>query len=554
MENMRPLTTALIGLIASGSHLEAQNTIGLLTNEAAFSQDGYSLFYPQAQKVVYLVDNCGRLVHTWEDGIFLPGNAVYLMENGDLIRCGRLEGNGNPVIVAGGAGNMVDRRTWDGELIWRFTYNTPTVRMHHDVAPLPNGNVLIIAWEYKTLEEAAALGMDTGSVDVASVWPDHIIEIEPLGIEQANIVWEWHAWDHLIQDVDPQLPNYGVIADHPERLDINYWPTVDEDWHHTNSIDYNEELDQILLSVPFFNEIWVIDHSTTTEEAASSSGGNSGRGGDLLYRWGDPRSYGRGTAEDQTLFFQHDARWLGPGLSPDDEDRGKIMVFNNRVGGTYSSVDVIVPPVDGTGNYTLAEGEPYGPTSHDWRYTATDPETLFSAGLSSAQRMPNGNIFICSGQQGRLIEVERDGTVVWEYVIPLQGGMPATQGTVMNGAAAFHSKKYPTDHPFLTTIEPPSDSYIELEPNSGFCGSLNVSVPEGPSLLVSMIYPNPTIGLVSIRCRPGDRITVMDMFGRTIMTHQAQGDMERLDLSALASGAYGVHVGAAHSTVVIARE
>ena len=46
-----------------------------------------------------------------------------------------------------------------------------------------------------------------------------------------------------------------------------------------NSVAYDEKLDQIVLSVRGFNEIWVIDHSTTTAEARTHSGGRQGMGG-----------------------------------------------------------------------------------------------------------------------------------------------------------------------------------------------------------------------------------------------------------------------------------
>jgi len=63
------------------------------------------------------------------------------------------------------------------------------------------------------------------------------------------------------------------VADHPELIDINFGGRH-ADWNHLNSIDYNEEFDQILLSSHNQNEIWVIDHSTTTEEAAGHTGGD----------------------------------------------------------------------------------------------------------------------------------------------------------------------------------------------------------------------------------------------------------------------------------------
>ena len=85
-------------------------------------------------------------------------------------------------------------------------------------------------------------------------------------------------------------------------MDINYLgnqPTGVADWMHANAVDYNEDLDQIMISAREFNEVWIIDHSTSTAEAASHSGGMYGKGGDLLYRWGNPEAYGRGDSTDR---------------------------------------------------------------------------------------------------------------------------------------------------------------------------------------------------------------------------------------------------------------
>ena len=159
--------------------------------------------------------------------------------------------------------------------------------------------------------------------------PDHIIEVQPTGQTSGDIIWEWHAWDHLIQNYDSSKANYGVVGDHPELIDINFgeFYLSTDDWMHTNSIDYNPQFDQILISVHNFDEIWVIDHSTTTEEAAGHSGGNSGKGGDLLYRWGNPESYDAGTASDQKLFGQHDTQWI----KPDYPGAGHISYLQQRV-------------------------------------------------------------------------------------------------------------------------------------------------------------------------------------------------------------------------------
>jgi len=224
--------------------------------------------------------------------------------------------------------------------------------------------------ETKTRAEAIAAGRNPDYVSNTGFIPDHIIEVQPTGPTSGDIVWEWHVWDHLIQDYDSSKANYGVVADHPELVDINYRTSSIGDWMHTNSIDYHEEFDQILLSVCYFDEIWVIDHSTTTAEAASHSGGRNGKGGDLLFRWGNPETYRAGSTSDKKLFNQHDATWIDKGYP----GAGNILVFNNGVGrqiNSYSTVDEIVPPVNDNGIYYLEPGSSYGPENLIWSYTGS---------------------------------------------------------------------------------------------------------------------------------------------------------------------------------------
>jgi len=47
--------------------LFSQNTVGLLKNDLDQVYSGYNLLYPHNQSTVYLLDNCGQVVHTWED-------------------------------------------------------------------------------------------------------------------------------------------------------------------------------------------------------------------------------------------------------------------------------------------------------------------------------------------------------------------------------------------------------------------------------------------------------------------------------------------------------
>ena len=402
----------------------AQQTTGVLLNEAGAS-DTLTLLSPADTDVTYLLDKQGTVVNQWQASA-RPGMVAYLLSDGALVRTAAPNGqDGNGSILAHGAGGLIERWNWDGIKTWEFAYDSPTVLQHHDIEVLPNGNVLLIAWELKTQAEVEQAGRDDALPGPGFLYPDHIVEVEPdpSGVG-GTIVWEWHVWDHLVQQHDPTKDNYygpTGVADHPELIDINYVPDPQggglsgENFTHVNSIDYHADLDQILVSVRQFNEIWVIDHSTTTAEAAAHTGGNSGKGGDLLYRWGNPAAYGRGDASDRVFFYQHDARWI-PAGSP---GAGKITVFNNGVGrpGTeFSTVEEIQPPVDELGNYLLPGGQSFGPASPDWTYNA--PSENFSPLLSGAERLPNGNTLITYGVSGVVSEVTAAGEEVWRYVSP----------------------------------------------------------------------------------------------------------------------------------------
>jgi len=327
----------------------SQNTVGLLSYKPWNSYDGYNLIYPHNQPNVYLLNNCGEVVHVWEDEDgFRPGNTAYLMDDGRLVKAKRPAAvAGNP-IWAGGGGGTVEIQDWDGNVEWSFTKNDSLERLHHDISVMPNGNILMIAWELISEEAAIQAGRDPSTMAEGELWPDYVLEVNPSTDE---VVWEWHSFDHLIQDFDATKDNFGVVADNPGKINLNWdLNSGKADWHHANAIDYifDEELglDHVMLSVPYFNEIWVIDHSTTTAEAATSSGGDAGRGGDLIYRWGNQATYNQGDSTNQKLFFQHDAHWVDDYLEESHPFYGKIAAFNNQVGADFSSVVFWTPPWD----------------------------------------------------------------------------------------------------------------------------------------------------------------------------------------------------------------
>jgi hypothetical protein len=360
--------------------------------------DGKIVFAPLAFKTTYMIDEGGAVVKTWNSSYF-PGLSVYWMADNSI--CRMLAGGG------GGEDGGVQIISSDDTILWEFLYKNDTHAAHHDGIVLPNGHILMLAYEAIITAKAIEWGRDPQYI-TNNVLTEHIIEVEPTSPTEGDIVWEWKTEDHLIQEYDDSKENYGIVFDHPELIDFNYGSENDYDWLHGNSLDYNEKLNQIIINIRNFNEFWIIDHSTTTAEAANHSGGRYGRGGDLLYRWGNPEAYDRGDSSDRKFFWQHDANWVKDGYP----GGGNILVFNNGVGRYYSSVDEVVPPIDPAGNYSLVQNQPYAPESCVWSYTQ---DNFFAWHLSGAERLPNGNTLICQGEKGEFFVVTPNKEVVWAY-------------------------------------------------------------------------------------------------------------------------------------------
>lgn len=460
------------------------------------SFEGYTLFAPLASRFTVLVDMEGRDVHRWTSE-YGP-SSVYLLDDGSILRHARIPDN--PTFSGGGICGRVERIGWDGELLWSYELANEDQTSHHDARPLPNGNVLLITWEFRFREDCIAAGRDPEHTLDKGLWPDAVLEIRPTPPSGGEIVWEWHVWDHLVQDRDPEADNYAPVADHPERLDVNYdlrdQPAVSEaelakraeleaqmralgysggdedeeepaapsgagappparghgtDWLHTNAVDYDPEHDLIALSSPELCEIWILDHSTTTDQAAGHSGGRYGKGGDFLWRWGNPRNYGAGTDADQRLFYQHNVQWIPRGLP----GAGHLLVFNNgqgRPGEEHTTVEELVLPFEADKGFTR-DGGAFGPGEPVWRYS--DPGRFFAPFISGCQRLPNGNTLICEGPKGRVFEVTPANAIVWEFWNPVGGDLKVDG---VDGKALFRATRLAPDHPGLAgrVLAPPA--------------------------------------------------------------------------------------------------
>jgi hypothetical protein len=418
--------------------------------------EGFLLIAPFEQQYTYLVAPDGRVAKQWRTST-RPGLSQQLTPEGELVRAGNLELRG--AFQRGqGAGGRIEALSWEGRPLWQKDFGDDTQMQHHEIDVLPNGNVLAIIWERIPEAEALAAGRDPDLLPDKELWPDKIVEYDP---KTDRVVWEWRAWDHIVQDRDPNKPNYVEdVSEHPDKIDVNY--VLDEDvlgnadWNHLNGVNYNADRDEIALSSRSFSEFWVIDHAPTTDEA-------KGAAGDLKFRYGNPLAYGdRESARE--LFFQHDAEWIEPGLEGEDN----ILVFNN--GGPdareYSSVDEVIPELGPNGEYVRDEknGGFAAEIKRVYPKNEDDDEGDFAAIVSSAQRLPNGNTLIGYGPQGHVLEVTPKGKVVWDFENPYSALRPFSPrnsgaGFPIDPNWFFQVSKYADDFPGFAgreaQLEPP---------------------------------------------------------------------------------------------------
>lgn len=495
----RHVVTHVIAVLASLCIVvpsSAQQTIGLLAHTPQSLDNGYVLFSPLASTTTYLIDKCGKTVHTWPSA-YRPNYSVYLEDDGSILRPGISQ---IPDVMPPRYTACTERISWDGIVLWRYSIPDTTLFQNHDIARLPNGNILVVCFEMHTNAEAAALGRDT-SRSHGGWTSSRIVEIKPVGSDGGEIVWQWRPNDHLIQDRDPSAPNYGVVADHPQLLNVNYNGNAFgfDDWLHINAVTYNAELDQVMINSHNFSEFWVVDHSTTMEEAASHTGGRHGIGGDIMWRWGNPAAYNRGSIADQKLFGQHNAQWIPNGYP----HAGKILVFNNglsRPSGRYSSVEIIAPPMDSEGNYDTSI-LPMLPVKQDWIYTDSPREYFYSGFISGMQMLPNGNILICSGECGHFFEIDSTGTKTWRYINPVNDSGPMRQGSLANHNAVFRCSFYPSSSPAFARRALTPGMPIEQDPLNYDCNITPVATGVVPIDALEhevFAFPNPASSRIAL--------------------------------------------------------
>ncbi len=450
---------------------------------SARAYNGYTLFAARGKS--YLIDMQGYLVHTWST----IGTNPRLLDSGNLLDAATDDPSGFKGF------KEVD---WKGAVVWQYSEGRSTYAPHHDFVRIYNTKLqayttMYIANKSLTHDQAIAAGCDPATGPYTGAQMDAVVEVDLKG----NIVWEWWFFDHVVQDIDKSKANYvgsgKTIADYPGKINLNIpGRPVKSDWLHCNSMDYNQELGQVVLN-SVQGEFYVVDHRNTFVAGSpqESIALAAGAAGDFLYRFGDPARYSQGdppsiledwtesTAGHKQIGGSHDIHWIRPGLP----GAGHFMVFNNgqylsertpqsyifEIDGYRNSQGVttaryVNPPEAG---YTLVQ--PASDTRKTakkisnqivWSYASRSSQGFFSHIGASAQRLPNGNTLICSDTEGHLFEVTAGGELVWEYICPVtsKGTVTLFVDSIPMTSSVFRAYRYGADHPALSgrTLTPGS--------------------------------------------------------------------------------------------------
>ena len=509
-----------------------ETTVGLLQYSEQVV-DSYTLFTPLSSENTYLIDNCGNKINEW--GGLQPNNSnqAFMAEDGTLIRS---------------TFNTFQKLSWENEVLWSFNLADLELLRHHDFHVMPNGNILFIASKIYTNAAIISKGRDPNTIGngggTGGFKVDGLYEIRPIGEDEAELVWSWNFFDHLVQEYSLTEENYDEIGNQPRRLDVNFNGEEGNsfDWLHCNGIDYNEALDQIIISSRSTCELYVIDHSTTTEEAASSEGGTYGFGGDFLWRWGNPLAYKKGTANDQKFWEQHDPKWIKNGYP----NEGRITVYNNLYNfdfageQPYSNVHII-DPLATNGVYPIDVNGEFGPTDYHYTYSGeVVGNNMWSNIMSNVQAMPNGNLFIAQGTIGEMFEVTEEKDIVWIYQNPVREFIyeQGSNAQILESAVdIFIVTKYPADFEGFDNYEMTPLGVLENENEvSVVCDSIvtNVVTP----VIDFQVHPNPASDFLKIETSLYKyKVTLFDVLGKPVLKKNESFDAT-LHLDQINAGLY----------------
>jgi arylsulfate sulfotransferase len=260
-------------------------------------------------------------------------------------------------------------------------YTVTLQGFHHDLLPLPNGHIMILADMRVPYTDLS------GYPGTTSVLGDVLIDVD----KNFNPTWVWSAFDHL---------------------DVNRHPMNFPDWTHGNAILYSTDDHNLLFSMRHQNWIVKIDY----QDGSGS--------GDILWRLGPGGDFKLVGGTDPTDWFyaQH-----GPSfLSKNTTGVFQLGVMDNGDDRQFPANVVCGQPAQPPCHYSTApvfqidEAQMTATLLSNY----TPPPSLYSYFGGDVNPLTNGDIEVdfCAVQTGAVVQElsESTGTteVVWQATTP----------------------------------------------------------------------------------------------------------------------------------------
>jgi hypothetical protein len=467
-------------------------TMTFIRDVSAMFSGGYILAGAYAGTSSALLDSSGNTVFTWRHDSLseaegkLNGYSCYLLPSGNLLRSA-LVPKGLTATGMSPRQGIIQEIDHNGKIIWKYQLANDTFMLHHDMKPMPGGHVLAVSFVIQTKAQIIASGVDTALLKSITgsakyILSEKIIEIDPKAAGGPKIVWEWRMYEHVVQG--------DSAGAHPELISGKITSSLfyTYQWVHLNSLDYDTTHDLILFSSRVFSELFIIDHGTTTQQASGHTGGRRGKGGDILYRWGNPSHYKSSASGVKTLNVLHGCNWVpanyqGGGDIIFFHNNGAIGMAKNQAGAmpsqSQSEVIEIKPPMDNNCVFSRAAGQPFDPAQPAWIYAPTD--SFYSPSMSCAFRLPNGNTLALvsypSSAGGMdlsgnslLVEVDNNKKVLSKIPLALKSALDTASGTSFNPAKImFYEKDYAGIKALLKNVGN-RNADNNINGKSGLCG------------------------------------------------------------------------------------
>lgn len=197
---------------------------------------------------------------------------------------------------------------------------------------------------------------------------------------------------------------------------------------------------EALQNSPYGRELWRIDHFTLwdplhtnnidvlDEQAAAALGAKVpvAAPGQVLVAF---RELDGGTnalldIEKEEIVWAQAGSWKSH-HDPDILPNGNILLFDNLGDfgpGGASRVVEVDPATSGI----------------VWSYGGDPDNRLWSGWRSAQEPLPNGNILITESNGARIIEIDRGGRIVWEYINPVRSGPDNAQTSIVSWASRLY--------------------------------------------------------------------------------------------------------------------